>query len=68
MAEPRLTPIPIAATTITGPAVTSGYQSEKDLPPTPDFEEISAEKVEQAITQINEALKNKEVSGEVKKN
>jgi len=48
--------------------VQSVYQSEKDLPPTPDFEEISAEKVEQAIAQINKALKNKEVSGEVKKN
>jgi len=47
--------------------VQSVYQSEKDLPPTPDFEEISAEKVEQAIAQINKALKNKEVSGEVKK-
>jgi transposase len=48
--------------------VQSVYEDEKDLPPTPDFEEISAEKVEQAITQINEALKNKEVSSEVKKN
>lgn len=48
--------------------VQSIYENEKDLPPTPDFEEISAEKVEQAIAQINEALKNKEVSTEVKKN
>jgi len=48
--------------------VQSVYENEKDLPPTPDFEEISAEKVEQAIAQINEALKNKEVSTEVKKN
>lgn len=48
--------------------VQSVYESEKDLPPTPDFEEISAEKVEKAIAQINEALKNKEASAEVKKN
>lgn len=47
--------------------VQSVYESEKDLPPTPDFEEISAEKVEKAIAQINEALKNKEVGAEVKK-
>ena len=48
--------------------VQSVYESEKDLPPSPDFEEISAEKVENAIAQINEALKNKEASAEVKKN
>lgn len=48
--------------------VQSVYEDEKDLPPTPDFEEISTEKVEQAIAQINEALKDKEVSAEVKKN
>jgi len=48
--------------------VQSVYESEKDLPPSPDFEEISAEKVEKAIAQINEALKNKEASAEVKKN
>lgn len=44
------------------------YQQEKDLPPTPDFEEISVEKVEKAISQINEALKDKQVGSEVKKN
>lgn len=44
------------------------YENEKDLPPSPDFEEISAEKVEKAIAQINEALKNKVASAEVKKN
>lgn len=48
--------------------VQSVYENEKDLPPSPDFEEISAEKVEKAIAQINEALKNKEASAEVKKN
>ena len=48
--------------------VQSVYENEKDLPPTPDFEEISADKVEKAIAQINDALKNKEVSTEVKKN
>lgn len=48
--------------------VQSVYQQEKDLPPTPDFEEISAEKVEKAIARINEAIKNKEVGSEVKKN
>lgn len=48
--------------------VQSVYENEKDLPPTPDFEEISVEKVEKAIAQINDALKNKEVGTEVKKN
>ena len=48
--------------------VQSVYEQEKDLPPTPDFEEISSEKVEKAIAQINEALKDKQVSEEVKKN
>lgn len=48
--------------------VQSVYQQEKDLPPTPDFEEISPEKIEKAITQINEALKDKQASTEVKKN
>lgn len=48
--------------------VQSVYENEKDLPPTPDFEEISAEKVEQAIAQINQALKDKQTSSEVKKN
>ena len=48
--------------------VQSVYELEKDLPQTPDFEEISAEKLEQAIDQINKALKDKEISGEVKKN
>jgi len=48
--------------------VQSVYENEKDLPPTPDFEEISKEKVEKAIAQINQALENKEASAEVKKN
>lgn len=48
--------------------VQSVYENEKDLPPTPDFEEISAEKVEEAIAQINQALKDKQTSSEVKKN
>ena len=48
--------------------VQSVYEQEKDLPPTPDFEEISSEKVEKAIARINEALKDKNTSPEVKKN
>lgn len=44
------------------------YEQEKDLPPTPDFEEISSEKVEKAIAQINEALRDKNTRVEVKKN
>ncbi len=48
--------------------VQSVYEQEKDLPPTPDFEEISSEKVEKAIAQINEALKDRNTSSEVKKN
>lgn len=48
--------------------VQSVYEQEKDLPPTPDFEEISSAKVEEAIAQINEALKDKKASSEVKKN
>ena len=48
--------------------VQSVYEQEKDLPPTPDFEEISSEKVENAIAQINEALKDRNTSSEVKKN
>ena len=48
--------------------VQSVYEQEKDLPPTPDFEEISSAKVEKAIAQINEALKDKNTSAEVKKN
>ena len=48
--------------------VQSVYEDERDLPPTPDFEEISSEKVEQAIKQINQALKDKQIDTEVKKN
>ena len=48
--------------------VQSVYEQEKDLPPTPDFEEISSEKVEKAIAQINEALRDKNTRVEVKKN
>ena len=48
--------------------VQSVYEQEKDLPPTPDFEEITADKVERAIKEINQALENKDVSSEVKKN
>ena len=48
--------------------VQSVYEQEKDLPPTPDFEEISSVKVEEAIAQINEVLKDKKASSEVKKN
>ena len=48
--------------------VQSVYEQEKDLPPPPDFEEISSEKVEKAIAQINEALKDRSTSSEVKKN
>lgn len=48
--------------------VQSVYDSEKDLPPTPDFEEISTEKVEKTISQINQALQDKEVGQELKKN
>ena len=48
--------------------VQSVYEQEKDLPPTPDFEKISSEKVEKAIAQINQALKDKQASEEVKKN
>ena len=48
--------------------VQSVYEHEKDLPATPDFEEISSEKVEKAIAQINEALRDRNTSSEVKKN
>lgn len=44
------------------------YESELTEPDMPDFTEISPEKVEKAIEQINQALKDKEVSDEVKKN
>jgi len=47
--------------------VQSVYENEKDRPPTPDFEEISAEKVEKAIAQINQALKNKETNAMIAK-
>lgn len=48
--------------------VQSVYEQEKELPPTPDFKEISSEKVEKAIAQINEALRDRDTSSEVKKN
>ncbi|MCG6191613.1 transposase, partial [Maribellus maritimus] len=47
--------------------VQSVYEQEKALPPTPDFKEISSEKVEKAIAQINEALRDRDTSSEVKK-
>lgn len=47
--------------------VQSVYEQEKDFSPMPDFEEISPEKAEKAIAQINEALNNKKTSQEVKK-
>jgi transposase len=43
------------------------YNTELQEPETPDFTEISAEKVEETIRQINQALKGKEVDKEVKK-
>ena len=45
----------------------SVYEQEKGLPQTPGFEEISSEKVEKAIVQINGALKDKRASEEIKK-
>jgi len=44
------------------------YSTELQEPETPDFTEISAEKVEETIRQINRILKGKEVDKEVKKN
>ena len=44
------------------------YNTELQEPETPDFTEISAEKVEETIRQINQKLKDKEVDKEVKKN
>lgn len=43
------------------------YNTELTEPQQPDFTEISAEKVEETIRQINEKLKDKEVDREVKK-
>jgi transposase len=43
------------------------YNTELQEPETPDFTEISAEKVEEAIRQINQKLKDKEIDREVKK-
>lgn len=44
------------------------YTQELQEPETPDFTEISAEKVEETIRQINQKLKGKAVDKEVKKN
>ena len=43
------------------------YHTELSEPETPDFTEVSAEKVEETIRQINQVLKDKEVDPEVKK-
>src|SRR5690606_33605607 len=43
------------------------YSTELQEPETPDFTEISAEKVEETIRQINQKLKDKVVDKEVKK-
>lgn len=43
------------------------YDAELKEPETPDFTEISAEKVEETIRQINQTLKDKEIEREVKK-
>ena len=43
------------------------YNTELQEPETPDFTEISAEKVEETIRQINQKLKDKEIDREVKK-
>ena len=43
------------------------YNKELQEPETPDFTEISAEKVEETIRQINQKLKDKEIDKEVKK-
>lgn len=44
------------------------YNAELQEPETPDFTEISAEKVEETIRQINQKLKDKEIDKDVKKN
>ena len=44
------------------------YESELTEPDKPDFTEISPEKVEKAIDQINQALKDRAISEDVKKN
>jgi len=44
------------------------YNTELQEPETPDFTEISAEKVEETIRQINQKLNDKEANPEVKKN
>lgn len=44
------------------------YNTELQEPETPDFTEISAEKVEETIRQINQKLKDKEIDKDVKKN
>ena len=43
------------------------YNKELQEPERPDFTEISAEKVEETIRQINQKLKDKEIDKEVKK-
>ena len=43
------------------------YNTELQEPETPDFTEISAEKAEETIRQINQKLKDKEIDREVKK-
>jgi len=43
------------------------YNAELQEPETPDFTEISAEKVEETIRQINQTLKDKEIDPQVKK-
>jgi hypothetical protein len=43
------------------------YNAELQEPKTPDFTEISAEKVEETIWRINQKLKDKEIDLEVKK-
>ena len=46
----------------------NAYKNELTEPETPDFSEISADKVEETIRQINQKLKDKEVDEQVKKN
>jgi transposase len=42
------------------------YKDEEQIPNTPDFEEIDADKIEATINQINEALQGKEIDKKIK--
>ncbi len=42
------------------------YKEEQKIPNTPDFQEISSEKIEKTIKQINDALEGKDIDKKVK--